>query len=509
MLVIGLNPSKLRMLNCSQEMGLTEDCDQACSKIKNLLYGVHFGPLSYFDLPFFTYPARDSHVPIPALRLTLQPLEDRTTPVAGTMDTSFGGGDGIVKFNLPGFFTVDARGVAVQPDGKTVIAGRANSSSDNHAIVYRLNIDGTLDTTFSGDGFTTTQFGGATAHFDAVALQPDGKIVATGTVRFGGQFTVVTARFNPDGSSDLLFGTNGFVSTDFTVQEEHGQRVLVQPDGKVVVVGNANGIAFLLRYTTAGVLDTELQPGRSVPVPDRRRRGVLPRRRSAAGRQDRRRRPRVPDRVPGPRAPACPGERGRDARQLLRRGRLHRHPDPGRWTSPKGTGSPSCPTAGSRPSGPAWSAAASTSPPATWLTGRSTPHSTRTGASSSSTSPKPRAASCTRSPPTTRGGSWPRGIRPSRTTAWSCGSARTAPRTPDFGVGNFRLKPGVVFTHAGGGEEIYDLTILPNGRIVTAGKSDGNLVAIRYFGENDLAVADQYTTSEDTPLSVGASRGDG
>ena len=88
-------------------------------------------------------------------------------------------------------------------------------------------------------------------------LQPDGKIVATGTVRFGGQFTVVTARFNPDGSSDLLFGTNGFVSTDFTVQEEHGQRVLVQPDGKVVVVGNANGIAFLLRYTTAGVLDTE------------------------------------------------------------------------------------------------------------------------------------------------------------------------------------------------------------------------------------------------------------
>src|SRR5262245_49576256 len=189
------------------------------------------------------------------IRPVLRPLEDRTAPTAGLMDQSFGGGDGIVTFNLPGLFGVDARAVAVQSDGKSVPAGQADSPSSGHAIVYRLNVDGSLDTTFSNDGFTTTQFGGAQAYFQGVAVQQDGKIVATGSVRFGGAFTIVTARYNSDGTPDTSFGTNGFVTTDFTANEEGGYRVVVQPDGRIVVVGNANGIAFLLRYTSAGVLD--------------------------------------------------------------------------------------------------------------------------------------------------------------------------------------------------------------------------------------------------------------
>src|SRR5262245_25897447 len=191
-----------------------------------------------------------------SIRPVLRPLEDRTAPTAGLMDKSFGGGDGIVTFNLPGFFNVDARAVAVQPDGKMVLAGLASSPTNAHAVVYRLNDDGSLDNTFSDDGFTTTQFGGAEAFFQGVAVQPDWKIVATGSVRFGGAFTVVTARFNSDGTPDTSFGTNGFVTTDFTANEEVGSAVILQPDGKVVVVGNANGISFIFRYSSAGVLDT-------------------------------------------------------------------------------------------------------------------------------------------------------------------------------------------------------------------------------------------------------------
>ncbi|MBO0699302.1 MAG: hypothetical protein J2P46_12975 [Zavarzinella sp.] len=131
-------------------------------------------------------------------RLALRPLEDRTVPTAGTLDTSFGGGDGIVKFSLAGFFTVNAHGVAVQPDGKTVLAGLANSPSDDHAIVYGLNIDGSLDTSFSGDRFTTTQVGGTRAQFNGVALQADGKIVATGAVGDGG-----SSRSWPPGSVEV------------------------------------------------------------------------------------------------------------------------------------------------------------------------------------------------------------------------------------------------------------------------------------------------------------------
>src|SRR5262249_12718433 len=156
-------------------------------------------------------------------------------------DPSFGGGDGIVVFDLPGFYTVDARGVAVQPDGKTVLSGMADSPTGNHAIIYRLNVDGSLDNSFSDDGFTTSQFGGSSANFTSEPVEAGWKVVANrGVVQ--GDYTIVTARFNADGSPDLTFSSDGFVTANFSANEEVGERVLIQPDGKILVVGNANGI---------------------------------------------------------------------------------------------------------------------------------------------------------------------------------------------------------------------------------------------------------------------------
>src|SRR5262245_4426627 len=72
-----------------------------------------------------------------------------------------------------------------------------------------------------------------------------------------------------------------------------------------------------------------------------------------------------------------------------------------------------------------------------------------------------------------------------------------------FGVGNFLLAPGIVTTDAGGGEEIWDMSIMTDGRIVMAGRSDGNVVAMRYHGDI-AAVPDQYSATEDLQLDVAA-----
>src|SRR3954468_15029917 len=169
-----------------------------------------------------TNPTRARTPPMPAPRrprLAVAALEDRTVPTAGVMDPSFGT-NGIVGFHLnkPNFYYSDTRGATVQPDGKTVLVGLADSTLGHQAIVYRLNADGSLDPTFGSGGMAINQFGANNAYFEAVALQPDGKIVATGRIRPAGRYTTLTARFNPDGTIDTTFGPNGngYVSTDFS-----------------------------------------------------------------------------------------------------------------------------------------------------------------------------------------------------------------------------------------------------------------------------------------------------
>jgi uncharacterized delta-60 repeat protein len=171
----------------------------------------------------------------------------------GSLDTSFSD-DGLQITEFDGFDS--AASVVLQPDGKIVAAGRTN---DDFAVA-RYNSDGTLDTTFSGDGLQVTSFGGA-SRFDAgaqgVALQPDGKIVVVG----GGSGAVdddfALARYNPDGSLDTTFSDDGKQTTDFT-RADSARGVALQPDGKIVVVGDSSaGDDFALaRYNPDGSLDT-------------------------------------------------------------------------------------------------------------------------------------------------------------------------------------------------------------------------------------------------------------
>jgi uncharacterized delta-60 repeat protein len=180
---------------------------------------------------------------------------DVAVAAPGDLDLSFGG-DGRVITNLTSGFDI-ANDVAVQANGKIVAVGRAGGSdiTGGRFALVRYNDDGTLDSSFGGDGKVTTDFAGADEAANSVAIQADGKIVVAG--RAGGdQPKFALARYNADGILDSTFGgADGKVRTDLTPGDDIALAVLLQGT-KIVAVGTANGDRFALaRYNANGTLD--------------------------------------------------------------------------------------------------------------------------------------------------------------------------------------------------------------------------------------------------------------
>jgi uncharacterized delta-60 repeat protein len=181
---------------------------------------------------------------------------------AGDLDSSFGG-DGIVTTN---FETNDdesshdnAYALALQPDGKIVVAGSSgfDNTDDSRFALARYLPNGTLDPTFGDQGRVRTDFNGGGGDYDvydfafALILQPDGKIVAAG-VSYGTTGGFALARYLPNGTLDPSFGNQGTVVTDFTGP---AYALALQPDGKIVAAGGAFSIFTLARYLPNGALD--------------------------------------------------------------------------------------------------------------------------------------------------------------------------------------------------------------------------------------------------------------
>lgn len=175
--------------------------------------------------------------------------------VGGDLDLSFSG-DGKAFDGLSGSYT--GEDVALQEDGKLVVAGAISGD----AAVLRFKPDGTLDTTFSGDGVVRTDFGTSATHIEAVAIQPDGKIVIVGRTAVPNEadgWSIAIARYTSSGSLDTTFRGDGKSNIDLGWDEEaHG--VAIQSDGKIVVVGEDH-VSFdddflVLRFTTLGALDS-------------------------------------------------------------------------------------------------------------------------------------------------------------------------------------------------------------------------------------------------------------
>ena len=137
--------------------------------------------------------------------------------------------------------------LVIQPDGKIVVAGGAFPlfTFAGNFVIVRYNANGSLDRSFGENGIVTTFFD-AGSYASAVALQPDGKIIAAGTdfVDFviGDQSDTdfALARYNRNGSLDTTFGNRRPRLNRFLGKEDDAFSVLIQPDGKIVAVGSAN-----------------------------------------------------------------------------------------------------------------------------------------------------------------------------------------------------------------------------------------------------------------------------
>lgn len=157
----------------------------------------------------------------------------------GTLDTTFGAGG---RASTVVGSSSGARAIGLQFDGKIIVAGYSNSATgDQDFALVRFNSNGTLDTTFGNNGKVTTNVVGFVDFVTAVAIQPDGKIVASGV---GSGSTLAssnfaTVRYNSNGTLNSGFGTNGIVVTDFFNNFDFPNDVAIQNDGKIVVAGEA------------------------------------------------------------------------------------------------------------------------------------------------------------------------------------------------------------------------------------------------------------------------------
>ncbi len=165
----------------------------------------------------------------------------------GTPDPSFGEA-GFVTTELGGEAT--ANSVALQGDGKIVVAG-SGPTGTTAGFLARYNADGSPDTSFGAGGTVTSLQGPG----KAMAVQPNGMILVATQVP--AQCSLTVARYRASGSPDSSFGTGGVATTDLgpnLCPSEDG--LLLQPNGKVVVTGTAQGKLTVLRYTGSGSLDS-------------------------------------------------------------------------------------------------------------------------------------------------------------------------------------------------------------------------------------------------------------
>lgn len=185
----------------------------------------------------------------------------------GSFDSSFSS-DGLAYFDINA--TNEAfYDLAIQDDGKIVAVGTTeNAASEKEFVVARLNTDGTLDNTFSNDGYTEIDFAGLDNDARAITLSGD-KILVTGYCNTGSHVVMAVGRLNADGTMDHSFGTMGEMRIPFfsgTVAE--AQSICLQQDGRVLVAGSADNGVFkefgVARLNEDGSLDNSFGSGGKV-----------------------------------------------------------------------------------------------------------------------------------------------------------------------------------------------------------------------------------------------------
>jgi uncharacterized delta-60 repeat protein len=194
------------------------------------------------------------HTMILALGICVVGLTTGATAAPGDLDNEFGTG-GVSKPEIPG----NAYALARQTDGKIVVVGYG---AGGVWAIARYTYSGQLDPTFSGDGWTTVDFGPGEGFATSLAIQTDGKIVVGGVAMNPTWSDFALVRLNVDGSLDTSFSNDGKVVTPLSTDDRENDdlsSLLIQPDGKILALGTTaynNRSMVAVRYTPTGALDT-------------------------------------------------------------------------------------------------------------------------------------------------------------------------------------------------------------------------------------------------------------
>ncbi len=190
----------------------------------------------------------------------------------GSLDSTFNA-DGIAITSI-GTADDNAKAIALQTDGKIVLAGYCRVGTKVHFALARYSSNGSLDNTFDTDGMLTTAIGTSNNYLSAMALQGDGKIVVAGMTDDAGSFgySFALARYNSDGSLDNSFNANGKVVTKLSATLSQAYAIAIQPDGKILAAGykdtnSLNVVMVLVRYNTDGSLDMSFNDNGQVVPP--------------------------------------------------------------------------------------------------------------------------------------------------------------------------------------------------------------------------------------------------
>lgn len=188
---------------------------------------------------------------------------------SGMLDYSFGSGTGMVTTPV-GTGTAFANSLAIQADGKPVLAGYASSSGTVFALT-RYTTSGALDTTFGTGGKVLTHVAGTSSGNGAlamsVAIQSDGKIVAGGYAKStaSGYYQLAVARYTSAGALDSTFGAGtGCVLTAVGSSDAIGNDVAIDANGGIIIGGYATAGSYrqlaLNRYDSSGNQDYSFGP---------------------------------------------------------------------------------------------------------------------------------------------------------------------------------------------------------------------------------------------------------
>ncbi len=175
----------------------------------------------------------------------------------GLPDSTFDS-DGKVITNI-GSTDDRARDVAIQPDGKILIGGNSFNGTNNDLLLMRYLADGSPDSTFDSDGIVTTPVGTANDIIRTIALQSDGKIVVGGFSFQSGSldYEFLIGRYDSTGMPDSAFDSDGLLTMDMVTANDYGESLLIQGDGKIVLGGyNYDGFISLLRCNSDGSMDS-------------------------------------------------------------------------------------------------------------------------------------------------------------------------------------------------------------------------------------------------------------